>query len=201
MQNELALLTEDVTDIEGFVDNEEPDISPEETSTPLMWHDKKYGQGRFVNGFIDNPGDQFKDQVRKLVLVSPGESESFQSYTITDSETATELDNAHALQGYQYEHSFVLNVAGRTYNAKQLILPNSMDQLEKLLDNPVRRTRVIGYTSSVAAALFAALSLFVYHQNRNRLLDKARADAREIAAATTAHERTVNFAQHELRYV
>ena len=195
------MFTEDVTELDNFADLNDPEVSAEGTFVPVTWHGKQYGRGRFVNGFIDKPASAFEDRVINMKLLSPGEEDQFESHRILSSDTAAEINDKYSLTDFEYDHSFVLNVAGRQYNIKHLLLPNSVDELKGRLGNPVNRTRGIGYSSTVAIALLASLSLYVYQQNRNRLLQEARNHASEIAAATKAHERTINFAQHELRYV
>eukprot|EP01138_Halocafeteria_seosinensis_P016187 gb/GECG01016517.1/.p1 GENE.gb/GECG01016517.1/~~gb/GECG01016517.1/.p1 ORF type:complete len:1201 (+),score=177.42 gb/GECG01016517.1/:1-3603(+) len=199
--DEIAMFTEDITNVNNFNGVDLKSFASQEELVPVKWHGEEWGRGRFVKGYADSLWYPVEDSVETETLLSASGDDGGkkQAFVIDDADIASEANQRFSLDGISYEHSFLLNIGGRVYNIKHVLLPSSVDSIEDSLDNPTVAARIAGYIGTVAVAVFASLGLFLYQHRRDRMLQAARESVGQLQAAQEAHKRTIGFAQHELR--
>ena len=162
-------------------------------------HGNAYGEGYFINGFIDISPPGYEGELTKETLLS---LDSFNSqgwsYKVKERSTANRLVEQYKLE-MELDHSFIVTLGSRSYNARNLILPESVRSIKEEAQADTYEVRLIGYISTVTAALVVVTSVFMYTRSRERSIRLVREAAASLEAATDAHERTLSFAQHEIR--
>ena len=201
LQAKFATFTEDATFNDVFEDIPASDLGGSSFRASVLFHKRRYGSGRFVNAYIDDPNEKYKSILEKDTLLSPGnEKPSRVSYRISDGDLARQIEREYEVQDFHHNDSFLVNIAGRLFNVKHVPLPETLASIRDSVNNPTGRVRAIGYTATLACVILASAGLFCYQLRRERLLQRERENVLTLKAAHEAHSMTISFAQHELRY-